>query len=127
MSTKRGVVAMLRGEDYRTKLERVCKWRAVFAAMQLGTRKQGDSEFQAVKDQRELIILLRIETTALVALLVEKGVITISEFQNQLGYEADALNEAFSQRFPGARAELDGIHYDFGDSRLAAWLARFPA
>ena len=42
-------------------LNRLCKWRAHFAGWQLGTRAKDDPEAQAVRDHRELSMLMRVE------------------------------------------------------------------
>lgn len=46
-------------------LNKLAKWRSVFAGWQLGTRLKEDPECQAVKDHREVTILLRAEVSAL--------------------------------------------------------------
>jgi len=76
------------------RLQILGKWRSLFAGWQLGTRSTTDPECQAVKDHREVTILLRAEVNALTGLLIEKGVFTGEEFDIQLGDEAKALNEA---------------------------------
>jgi hypothetical protein len=93
-------------------LNRVAKWRSVFAGWQLGTRSKEDPESQAVRDHREVSILLRVEASALVALLVKSGVFTAEEWEAQLEEEADALNAMFAQRFPGMEATEHGVAYD---------------
>jgi hypothetical protein len=50
-------------------LNRVAKWRGLFAGWQLGTRPKGDPECDAVRDHREITILLRVEASALTRLL----------------------------------------------------------
>lgn len=59
------------------------------------------------------MLTTRVEITALAALLVEKGVITVEEFQTQVEREAAMLNEMYEHAFPGMRATESGIvHYD---------------
>lgn len=93
-------------------LQRLTKWRVVFAGWQLGTRSKEDPEAQAVRDHREVTMLLRAEVSALVGLLVHKGVFTIEEFDGALGYEAEQLSEAYARKFPGFKATDDGISAD---------------
>jgi hypothetical protein len=93
-------------------LQRLCKWRAVFAGWQLGTRPKGDPESDAVRDHRELTILLRAEVSALVAMLVGKGVFTAEEFCAALDKEAEQLSKDYEQRFPGFKARDYGMHMD---------------
>lgn len=88
-------------DKYKEVMNRVAKWRFVFASWQLGTRSNTDPECQAVKDHRELGIMLRIEVSALANLLIEKGVITLDEYKNQMITEAEFLDAAFEKKFPG--------------------------
>jgi hypothetical protein len=99
--------------NVESALNRVTKWRSIFAGWQLGTRAKGDPESDAVRDHRELTILLRVELTALAGLLIKKGVFTAEEFEAALAKEADWLDLAFARKFPGLRATDDGIEiYD---------------
>ena len=93
-------------------LNRLAKWRMVLAGWQLGTRPKGDPESDAVRDHREASLLMRAEGSALVALLIAKGVFTGEEWAAQLATEADELGKMLEQRFPGARATDDGITLD---------------
>lgn len=93
-------------------LNRVAKWRSVFAGWQLGTRPKGDPECDAVRDHREATLLHRVEITAIAALLIKKGVISQSEFEAQIEIEADALSASLEQRFPGFKAESHGMSMD---------------
>ncbi len=93
-------------------IQRLCKWRSVFAGWQLGTRASSDPECQAVRDHREVTILLRAELTALTGLLIKKGVFTAEEFTVALGDEADCLDADYERRFPGIASTDDGIVYD---------------
>lgn len=97
-------------------LNRLTKWRAVFAGWQLGTRAKGDPECDAVRDHREVTISLRAEASALTALLVEKGVITLEEFQQALIDEAQQLDKDYERRFPGIRSTDIGIQFNVKDA-----------
>jgi hypothetical protein len=66
----------------------------------------------AVRDHREVTILLRAEVTALTGLLIEKGVFTAQEFTDALGREAELLSADYARRFPGLEATDHGIAYD---------------
>jgi len=79
----------------------LAKWRTLFTGWQLGTRRKGDPEGDAVSDHREATILLRAEQSALVLLLVDKGVFTYEEWLAALEGEAKLLDAAFERRFPG--------------------------
>lgn len=91
--------------------QRLAKWRTLFAGWQLGTRAKGDPEGDAVRDHREVTILLRAEMNALLGLLVEKEVITFEEFTVALEREADLLSADYARRFPGIRAADHGLEF----------------
>lgn len=93
-------------------LERLAKWRSVFAGWQLGTRSDTDPECQAVRDHREATMLLRAEVSALVQLLIAKGVFTTAEYQEQIQVECRYLCEMYEKRFPGFRATDFGMKID---------------
>ena len=106
-----------------TALNRLAKWRTIFAGWQLGTRLDTDPECQAVRDHWDATLVLRVEMTALTALLLSKGVFTMDELANQTATEADAMNDALSARFPGARATDTGMTIDLVKARewMAGW------
>lgn len=93
-------------------LNRLTKWRTVFAGWQLGTRLKGDPESDALRDHRELTILLRCESSALVGLLLKKGVFTHDEWLEALRAEAEQLSQDYEQKFPGFKATDNGISID---------------
>ncbi len=93
-------------------LNRLGKWRVLLAGWQLGTRAKGDPEGDAVRNHRELTLILRAESSALIQLLIAKGVFTGGEFSNQVEQEARLLCEALAQRFPGIIATDDGLLFD---------------
>jgi hypothetical protein len=99
-------------ESPRKKLNRLAKWRTVFAGWQLGTRAKGDPEADAVRDHRESSILLRVEVTALTRILLEKGIVSHEELDRIVGEEADHLAAMYERRFPGIRADDDGLVMD---------------
>jgi hypothetical protein len=85
-------------------LNRVCKWRSTFAGWQLGTRLDSDPESQAVRDHREVTMLMRIELNALTACLIDAGVFTARQFTEQVILEAEHLDKAYERKFPGFTA-----------------------
>jgi hypothetical protein len=93
-------------------LNRLAKWRGIYAGWQLGTRARGDGESEAVRDHREVTLLLRAEVSALAGLLIAKGVFTADEFTQACGEEAEYLSKALEKKFPGARATDDGMSLD---------------
>jgi len=101
-------------------LNRVCKWRGLFAGWQLGTRAKGDLEFDADRDHRELSILLRVEVTALTDVLMRKGTITAEEFDAALEREANTLSGDYSRRFPGVTATDHGL--SINPAKVHGWM-----
>lgn len=98
-------------------LNKLCKWRLVFAGWQLGTRPDTDPECQAVRDQRDLLIMLRVESSAISALMIKAGVFSRQQFMDQLAAEALALDDAYQRKFPGFRSTNVGMEMD---AQLAA-------
>ena len=93
-------------------LDKLAKWRSVFAGWQLGTRSDTDPECQAVRDHRELSMLMRAELTALFGVLIHKGIVTIEELQLEVADEAAALDKAYEKKFPGFKSTPDGMSVD---------------
>lgn len=111
--------------DMNRALNRLCKWRTILAGWQLGTRPDTDPETQAVRDHRDATLILRAEVSALVALLVDKGVFTPHEFEKQVAEEADYHSKQLEEQFPGAKATDSGMDIDL--QRAIAWMKDFPA
>ena len=103
----------------RAALERLGKWRVLFAGWQLGSREKGDPEGDAVRDHREATLLLRAEVSALTGLLLDKGVCTQDELSDAVAVEADLLNAALERRFPGVTAHAEGLTLD---KRVLPWM-----
>ena len=98
-------------------LNRLAKWRSVFAGWQLGTRGLEDPESNAVRDHREVTMLMRAELNALAGLLIAKQVFTAQELTDQVHEEAKHLCEAYEQKFPGFRATDEGMRMDAAVAR----------
>lgn len=90
---------------------KLAKWRGVFAGWQLGTRLKGDPESDAVRDHREVTLLLRAEVNALTGLLIKKGVFAAREYTEQSIEEMRHLDRQYEEKFPGISTDQDGIHY----------------
>lgn len=91
-------------------LETLCKWRAVSQMMAtMGTQTAFERYVRDVADKH---LLLRAETSALVAMLVQKGVFTLTEYRAQLDVEAEALCAMLEQAYPGFRATETGMTLD---------------
>lgn len=108
-----GMIEELSERSYRA-INKLAKWRSVFAGWQLGTRSRADGETRAVKDHREVTMLLRAEVNALTGLLIRKGVFTAEEFTEQLIAEAIHLDAEYEKRFPGFSTEMDEATGDEG-------------
>lgn len=91
---------------------RLAKWRQVLAGWQLGSRVDGDPECAAVRDHREITMMLRAESNAIVALLIKKGIFTELEWTQALTAELEQYERDMQKRFPGMLATDDGIQYD---------------
>lgn len=100
-------------------INRLGKWRSLFAGWQLGTRPKGDPESDAVRDHREATLIMRAELNALISLLVSSKVFTRAEYVKQLEHEARLYCERLAERFPGVIAVDDGLQID---ERAQSWL-----
>lgn len=90
-------------------LNKVAKWRSLFAGWQLGTRTLDDPECNAVRDHREITILLRVESSAAIRILLERGIVTQEEWEAMLTEEALKLDAAYQQRFAGFESTDMGL------------------
>ncbi len=93
-------------------LQRLAKWRSVYAGWMWGTQTREHGPSQATRDLFEKAILLRAEVSALTALLIESGVITQEQFLARLYDEAEALQGMLERAFPGYRATAYGMSMD---------------
>lgn len=103
-------------------LNKLCKWRTVFTGWQLGTRSNEDPESQAVRDHRETTMIQRVELTALMSLMIRKGMITQDEYFEAVAEEADLLDADYESRFRGFKTTQAGVTVD---SVIAADTMRF--
>jgi hypothetical protein len=108
-------------------LNRFAKWRTVFASWQLGSRSDDDGECRALKDHRELSMMLRVEVSALSALLIDKGVFTARELTEQTIIEAEMLDEGYSRAFPGFKSHDSGMDIDLVEARATMSRFGFPS
>lgn len=98
-------------------LNRLTKWRKVFAARVLGRQtmtlckssSEAPGPVVGLQDQFELTMILRVELNALAGLLIAKGVFTAAEFTEHTGKEADILAKAYEHSFPGFKAVDTGL------------------
>lgn len=114
----------VRVEDLMLALNRLGKWRMVFAGWQLGTRSDQDPEAQAVRDHRDLSIMLRVEVNAMTNILIDKGIITEDEWRAAVLDEAELMNKDLEKRFPGVRATDYGMEF-FDLSKAEKWMSHW--
>lgn len=97
---------------------RFTKWRSVFAGWQLGTRLDTDPESQAVRDHREVTMLMRAELNALTACCIEAGLFTAREYTEVLVrlVECEHLDEAYERKFPGYKSTDIGMNISFPEA-----------
>ena len=103
-------------------LNRLCKWRSVLAGQHVGTKPAADPETKAFRDLYDKLLILRAENSALVSLLLSKGVVTMDELAAQTAIEADVLEQAYEEKFPGVRATSQGLVID---RSAEPWLRQF--
>lgn len=90
-------------------LNKLCKWRSVFAGWQLGTCSIESETARAIRDHREVTMLMRAELNAMVALQVQKGVFSLDEWRAELLEQAEFLDRSYEKKFPGFRSVPDGM------------------
>lgn len=89
----------------------VAKWRE-------GMVNTEDEQEEAVQEHRGVTLSMRVEISALTALLCEKGIMTLEDFQKAIINECNLLEVDYERRFPGIKATPIGMH--FYDVNLAA-------
>lgn len=107
-------------------MNRLAKWRTVFASWQLGSRLGDDGECRAVKDHREATILLRAEVSALTSLLAKKGVFTKEQLEAAIVDEVGLRNAEYEKLFPGFTVDDDGVHMKMPLARQTMHDLGFP-
>jgi hypothetical protein len=90
-------------------LNKLCKWRLIYAGWHNGTQSISDPGVQAMRDLHEKILIHRVEITALATLMLEKGVFTAEEFSATVEKEAEILDGQLSDFFAGFETIPNGI------------------
>lgn len=94
-------------------VNRLCRFKTVLARWQLGSGNlESDPEFDAVCDQRALLLILRAEVNALLSLLVDTRIIKHEDFDRELQATANRDNTNLSLRFPGYYGTDEGLAVD---------------
>jgi len=99
-------------EQLEAALNRVTKWRSVLAGWQLGTRSIEDAEARAVRDHREITMLMRAELNAMLQMMLAKEIFTDDEWMQTLLDEVERMDRDFEHRFPGFKATHYGMDID---------------
>ena len=71
-----------------------------------------EATFQAVADHRGMTMFQRAHSSALLCLLIDKGIITGEEYYEAMIAEAGKLEKDYEERFPGISAFENGLHFD---------------
>jgi hypothetical protein len=96
-------------EAYMRALNRLGKWRSIYAGWQLGTKPDTDGPTKALRDNAEAKLILRVEVNAISRLLIEKGVITADEFMATITNECDEMQKMLENKFKGMKAKDGGM------------------
>jgi hypothetical protein len=111
-------------QSCRAALEKLCKWRLAYAGRWLGTRPKSDPACASVRDFTDARLLLRAEVSALVGLLLKKGLLTEVEWLTAIKEEAEQLDRDQEQVFPGYRSTPVGLEiYDVAAAKetMKSW------
>lgn len=98
-----------RAKLYERTLNRLCRWRTVFTGWFIGTKAKEAPGVQAWRDLADTRLIQRVEMNATLALLLDKGIITVDELKSQIVIECDAYQKELEAKFPGHVAIEDGI------------------
>lgn len=112
--------------EYLRAMNKLARWRSVFAAWQLGTRLDTDGECKAVKDHREVTMCMRAELSALAGLLIKKGVFTEEQWMQALIREARDLDKDYEEKFPGYRTTENGVSMSISEAQRTQQRLGFP-
>lgn len=90
-------------------LQKLAKWRSVLAGWHGGSMGLDTPGCQALRDEAEIRLMLRVEANALAGLLLAKGVFTREEYTAALIAEAAILDRDMERRFRGFRTTASGV------------------
>lgn len=99
-------------------MNKLCKWRTVLAGWHTGSKAllnpQGKPEpgVQAMRDLMDKWLIMRVDNSAMAAILIKKGIVTAEEFTAQVYAEAEHLDAALTTLFPGFRSTENGMSID---------------
>jgi hypothetical protein len=98
--------------NYLEAVNRLTKWRSVFAGRWLGTRASTDPETIAVRDVVEKLLILRAEVNALIHLATARGDFTVVQLQDRIAIECAHLEAGLEKEFPGFKSNDTGMTID---------------
>lgn len=90
-------------------LNKLCKWRSIFAGWMFGTRAMDRPGTAAMRDLAEKWLIMRAENNAILGMLIEKKLFTSHDFEKRLMKEADWLDRDMERRFPGMKTTETGV------------------
>jgi len=93
-------------------LNRLAKWRTIFTGWQVGHKTKDDAESAAIRDHREVTMLLRVELNAITRLLLKEKIFSEEDFHVAMTSEAILLDQDYERRFPGIRTSSAGLEFD---------------
>lgn len=105
---------------------RLAKWRSWFAGWQLGTQSEDHGPAKAVRDHREVTMMLRAEVSGLTKILLDKGVVSEVELAETFADEYEMLSADYSRRFDGVEATGQGLTMDIVRVRETMRRLGFP-
>lgn len=99
-------------------INKLCKWRSVLAGWHTGSRMlldptgQPTPGTQAMRDLMDKWLIMRVDNSAMAAILIKKGICTAEEFTEQVYEEATILDKALETIFPGFKSTDSGMSID---------------
>lgn len=106
-------------------MNKLAKWRSVYAGWRLGTRAKEDGESQYTRDLHEMILLLRAEVSALNFLIIEAGV-SRERWEEVMLQEFTMLDKLQEQKFPGMSTSQAGVHMKMPEAAETMKRLGFP-
>jgi hypothetical protein len=93
----------------RAAMEKLGKWRGLYAGWWFGTRRLDEAQARAARDNFDRTIMLRCEVNAFTALCLQKGLWSVGEWQQQLLEEIERMDAALEEKWPGFRTDSTGL------------------
>lgn len=97
---------------YHKALNKLAKWRTVFASRIMGTQTTEHVPTKALKEIVEGQLIMRAELNALLRHLTVNKMITNEQWLEAVKDEAITLDKLMEIRFPGITTSDQGVHFD---------------